>query len=715
MQLNTAHPVFVVLVVDDEEINRLFVREALEQVGFEVCEASNGQQALEQFSLRRPDLIIMDVMMPEMDGFSTCAQLRDSSKGSRVPILIMTALDDDVSIGQAYEYGATDFITKPIHARLLAHRVQYMLRGSITLNALLRSEARLGLAQRIAKVGNWDWHPSTGQFRLSPELCRLLEIHPGNFGGTKEAFLNLVHEQDRPDLNLALTALVEEQTPCDIDHRIILPNGIEVTINLQAEAVFDDQLKAVTIVGMAKDISERKRAEREIHQLAYYDSLTGLPNRVLFKDRVTQAIAHARRYQSMLAVLFLDLDQFKAVNDRLGHTIGDHLLKQVADRLAESVRHSDSVGRSFQEAESYEMARLGGDEFTILLTNIRDAQDARKVARRMLESLARPFLLEGHEVSVTASVGIAIFPTDGDSLDQLLKNSDTAMYQAKEQGRNNAQFYSANMNSQAEERLTLENDLRKALERHELVVYYQPQVDIRTNQIIGAEALVRWCHPLRGSLLPSAFFAIAIETGMIRQVDEAVLRMACQQGKSWQDAGHAPIRISVNVSNSFFHGGSLTNAISRTLKETRLAPEYLELELTESIALHHVETSIKMLQQLRTMGLRLAIDDFGTGYSSLSHLQRFPLNRLKIDQSFVQDLMGNPANALITSAIISLAHSLNLKVLVEGVETEEQLAILRRQGCDEAQGYFLGHPMSGQEFVRLLPRADPNALAKRVA
>ena len=715
MHFDSPHPMFVILVVDDEEINRLFVREALEQVGFRVYEASNGVEALEQFSRWRPDLIIMDVMMPEMDGFSTCAQLRESSKGNRVPILIMTALEDDISIGQAYEYGATDFITKPIHARLLAHRVQYMLRGSITLNALLRSEARLGLAQRIAKVGNWEWDPSTGQFRVSPELCRLLEIQPDDFGGTKEAYLDLVHEHDRAGLDLALTALIEKQTPCDIDHRIILPTGTEVTINLQAEAVFDDQLKAYTIVGMAKDISERKRAEREIHQLAYYDSLTGLPNRVLFKDRVTQAIAHANRYQSLLAVLFLDLDRFKVINDTLGHTTGDHLLKQVAERLAESVRHSDSIGRSHEEAEAYQMARLGGDEFTILLTNIRDAQDARKVARRMLESLTRPFVLDGHEMAITASVGIAIFPTDGNSLEQLLKNSDTAMYQAKEQGRNNAQFYSATMNSQAEERLALENDLRKALERQELLVYFQPQIDIQTNQIIGAEALVRWHHPLRGILLPSAFFAVANETGLIRQVDEVVLQRACQHSKSWQTAGYAPIRISVNVSNSFFHGISLTSTVSRTLRDTQLHPAYLELELTESIALHHVEASIKMLHELRALGLQLAIDDFGTGYSSLSHLQRFPLNRLKIDQSFIQDLANNPTNALITSAIISLAHSLNLKVLVEGVETEEQLTILRRQGCDEAQGYFLGRPMPEEEFRQFLSGTSPHTLTKRVA
>jgi diguanylate cyclase (GGDEF)-like protein/PAS domain S-box-containing protein len=593
--------------------------------------------------------------------------------------------------------------------------VRYMLRGSATLNALLRSEARLGLAQRIAKIGNWEWHPSTGRFTASPELCRLMGIRPQDFGGTKEAFLKVVHEEDRDSLDRALQAILEARKPCDIDQRIMLPNGGEFTVNVQAEAVFDDQLQSLTIVGTAKDISERKRSEREIHRLAYYDSLTGLPNRVLFKDRVTQALAYARRYHTTLAVLFLDLDRFKVINDTLGHNLGDVLLKQVADRLADSIRHSDSVGRSVETGGTHELARLGGDEFTVLLTNIRQVQDAGTVARRILEALARPFLIDGHEISVTISVGIAIFPIDGDSVDQLLKSSDIAMYDAKEQGRNNAQFYSATMNSLATERLEVENDLRKALERHELLVYYQPQVDILTDRIVGAEALVRWRHSRRGMLMPAVFLPVAIEAGMIQKLDEEVLRMACRQNKAWQDAGYAPIRVSVNVSNSFFHGASLTSDIAKALAETTLDPEYLELELTESITMRHVETSITMLQELRAMGVRLSIDDFGTGYSSLSHLQRFPLNMLKIDQSFVQDVTRNEANASITRVIISLAHSMNLTVLAEGVETDEELALLRGQGCDEVQGHFFGRPMAGEEFARLLSREVPRKRRKRAA
>lgn len=705
----------LVLVVDDEELVRIFSREALEQAGFEVCEASNGSHALEQFASRRPNLIIMDVVMPVMDGFTACSKLRESVEGSRVPILIMTALDDADSIARAYEHGATDFIGKPMNATILSHRVRYMLRGSFTLNALARSEARLGLAQRIAKIGNWEWHPSTGCFTASSELCRLMGIRQQDFGETREAFLQAVHKEDRDRVDRALNGILEERKPCDIDHRIVLPNGVEFTVNLQAEAVFDDQLNALTIVGTAQDISERKRSEREIHRLAYYDSLTGLPNRVLFKDRVTQALAHARRYHTTLAVLFLDLDRFKVINDTLGHSIGDLLLKQVADRLADSIRHSDSLGRAVKKDETHELARLGGDEFTVLLTNIREAQDAGTVARRILEALARPFLIDGHEISVTVSVGIAIFPTDGDSIDLLLKCSDIAMYHAKEQGRNNVQFYCATMNALAAERLEMENDLRKALERHELIVYYQPQVDIRTNRVVGAEALIRWRHSYRGMLMPAAFLPVAIETGMIQKLDEEVLLMACRQNKAWQVAGYTPIRISVNVSNSFFHGASLTNAIAKALEESRLDPEYLELELTESITMRHVETSITMLQELRAMGVRLSIDDFGTGYSSLSHLQRFPLNMLKIDQSFARDVTRNAANASITRAIISLAHGMNLSVLAEGVETEEQLALLRGQGCDEVQGHYFGRPMPGEEFMQLLSRTSQRKRRKRAA
>lgn len=692
-----------VLVADDDNAVRQFVRTAIEQIGLNVCEASNGSEVLEQFTLRHPDLIVMDVMMPVMDGFTACSKVRGEPRGGQIPILMMTGLDDAEAIARAYEHGATDFIAKPLNPTMLSQRIRYLLRGSQTVRALLRSEARLGLAQRIAKIGNWEWQPESGQFSASSELCRLMGIRPQDFGGTLDAFLQAIDAEDRERVHHTLTSILPERTPCDIDHRIVLPNGSEFTVNLQAEAVFDDQLNALTIVGTAQDISERKRSEREIHRLAYFDSLTGLPNRVLFKDRVTQAIAHARRYQYNLALLFLDLDRFKATNDTLGHHIGDLLLKHVADRLMDSVRHSDSIGRTTENDRNHELARLGGDEFTVLLTNLRDVQDAGKVARRILEALARPFLINGHEIFVTVSIGIAIFPTDGDSVDLLLKSSDTAMYHAKEQGRNNFQYYSNAMNAAASERLMLEAEVRQATEREEFVLYYQPQIDLRSGRIVGAEVLIRWLHPQRGLLAPNEFLQAASDTGIIRSIDEWVLRTACRQARTWQQRGFMVPCVSINVSNSLFHGSTLLRAVQETLDETGLTANRLELELTEPTAMRNLEASLTILHQLKTLGVQLSIDDFGTGYSSLSYLHQLPFNRVKIDHSLIRDMLIKAQPVRIVRAIIAMAHSLQLEVLGEGVEQEQQREILIAEGCDQAQGYLFGHPMPAAEFELHLP------------
>ena len=693
------------LLVDDDMIVRIFVREALEQSGHEVCEAQNGTQALERFIEYRPDIVFLDMMMPGMDGFTACTKLRELVGGRRVPILTMTALDDIESIAKAYERGATDFITKPLNPIILSHRVKYMLRSSQALDALRKSESRLGLAQRIAKIGNWEWRPDTNRFTASSELCRLIEIRPGDFGGTLETFLQVVHVEDRERVDDALKHILTERKPCDIDHRIVLPHGADFAVHLQAEAMFDDQLQALTIIGTAQDITDRKQSEREIYRLAYFDSLTGLANRVLFKDRLTQALAHAGRYHSTLAVLFLDLDRFKVINDTLGHNVGDLLLKQVAGRLSDSVRHSDSVSRSVDKEENHSLARLGGDEFTVLLTNLRDVQDAGTVARRIVEAMANPFLIEGREIFVTISVGIAIFPVDGESIDALLKNADSAMYHAKEKGRNNFQFYSNNLNAAANDRLNLEGELRHAVEREEFVVFYQPQIDLRGGEIVSAEALVRWQHPRRGLLRPEEFMQAAVDTGLIRAIDEWVLRTACRHSQEWQQRGKIPVRISVNISNSFFHGDTLVSVVEQALGQTGVTPACLELELTESIVMRNVDASIAMLTTLRTMGVQLSIDDFGTGYSSLSYLHRLPINRVKIDQSFILEILTQARPPMIVRAIIAMAHSLNLFVLVEGVEQEIQRTTLIDEGCDYAQGHLFGRPMPADELAEMLQSA----------
>jgi diguanylate cyclase (GGDEF)-like protein/PAS domain S-box-containing protein len=641
-------------------------------------------------------------MMPGMDGFTSCAKFRELVGGSRVPILIMTALDDTESIAKAYERGTTDFITKPLNPTILSHRVKYMFRSSQTLEALRKSESRLGMAQRIAKIGNWEWRPDTNRFTASFELCRLIGVRLQDFGGTLDSFLQVVHAEDRERVDVALKQILTERKPCDIDHRIVLPHGVDFAVHLQAEAVFDEQFQALTIIGTAQDITDRKQSEREIYRLAYFDSLTGLANRVLFKDRLTQALAHAGRYHSTLAVLFLDLDRFKVINDTLGHNVGDLLLKQVAGRLTESVRHSDSVSRSVDKEENHSLARLGGDEFTVLLTNLRDVQDAGTVARRIVEAMANPFSIEGREIFVTISVGIAIFPVDGESIDALLKNADSAMYYAKEIGRNNFQFYSNNLNAAANDRLNLEGELRHAVERGEFVVFYQPQIDLREGEIVSAEALVRWQHPRRGLLLPEEFMQAALDTGLIRAIDEWVLRTACRHSQEWQQRGKISVRISVNISNSLFHGDTLVSVVEQALGQTGLTSACLELELTESIVMRNVDASIAVLTALRAMGVQLSIDDFGTGYSSLSYLHRLPINKVKIDQSFILEILTQARPSMIVRAIIAMAHGLNLFVLAEGVEQEFQRTTLIEEGCDYAQGHLFGRPMPADEFALML-------------
>ncbi len=438
------------------------------------------------------------------------------------------------------------------------------------------------------------------------------------------------------------------------------------------------------------DITERKHPEETILHMAYYDALTDLPNRILFSDRLAMELAHAHREQKKLAILLLNLDRFRVINDSLGHTYGDHLLQSVAFRLRNCVREGDTV------------ARLGGDEFLLLITGITRPEDAAKVVQKILEALKPSFHFEGHELHITASVGVALYPDDGEDVQTLLKSANTALHRAKEQGRDTYQLHTATMNAKALDRLLLEHGLRRALERDELVVYYQPQVNLRTKQIVGMEALVRWQHPDQGIILPARFIPLAEETGLIIPIGEKVLRAACAQNKAWQDAGFPPLRVSVNLSARHFKQKNLVETIAQALKETGLDPKYLDLELTEGTIMENAEETIKTLRALKDMGVHLSIDDFGTGYSSLNYLRRFPIDTLKIDQSFVRDISTNPDDVAIATAIIAMAHSLKLKVTAEGVETEEQLPFLYSQQCDEVQGFYFSKPLPPEAFAQLL-------------
>ncbi|MGA3093182.1 MAG: PAS domain S-box protein [Terriglobales bacterium] len=485
-----------------------------------------------------------------------------------------------------------------------------------------------------------------------------------------------------------LTKLKSEKSLTNQEVRFRRKDGSSGWAMLNVSLVDDDPVENLsTIEGTLVNITERKVAEEQVQSLAYYDALTGLPNRTLLQDRLSKALAMARRQKHKVALLFLDLDRFKIINDSLGHSVGDMLLQAVAERLTRCAREQDTV------------ARLGGDEFLIVLTNVKDIPDAAVAAERFMDTMTAGFAILGHSLAISCSLGVSIFPEHGADSETLIKNADAAMYSAKDGGRNNFQFFTADMNAQAVERLTVENSLRLALERRELFLAYQPQMDIATGKITGVEALLRWQHPELGLVPPDKFIPIAENSGLIIPIGEWVLRTACSQARKWQDEGLTAVSVAVNVSAAQFRQEGFSETVCRVLRETGIPPQYLELELTESLLLSNADVMFSVLQQLTAMGLRLTIDDFGTGYSSLSYLKRFPVGKLKIDRSFVQDVAADADDAAITTAIISMAKSLNLKVIAEGVENEAQMSFLREHQCDEIQGYYFSKPVAAEEVA----------------
>jgi diguanylate cyclase (GGDEF)-like protein len=500
----------------------------------------------------------------------------------------------------------------------------------------------------------------------------------------------MIHEEDRQAVMEQADAVLSRKSAYPLEHRIIHKDGRMRWIKNTPVPRIDQQGHLIAYDGLVSDITDRKQAEQKLTHIAYYDALTNLPNRELFRDRLRQAIIQARRHKRMFAVMILDLDRFKGINDTLGHKIGDSLLQYVSERLVNSIREGDTV------------ARLGGDEFIILFPDIAQARDASFVAQKIHNTLLKGFLLDSQELFITASIGISLYPSDGTDVDTLIKNADVAMYQAKAQGRNNYQFYTPTMNTEALSKLMLENNLRKALERKEFVLHYQPLVELSTGRITGAEALVRWKHPRLGLLSPLEFIPIAEETGLIVPIGEWILENVCVQGKTWNEMGLSPFRMTVNLSMRQFAHDAVLKTVLNALEKSDLDPDHLELELTESIVMQNAEQTIVTLHELKSAGIQISLDDFGTGFSSLSYLKNLPLNRLKLDRSFVSGLAKETKNESISKAIIGIAHSLSLKVIAEGVETFDQLELLRSWKCDEVQGFLFSRPIPVEEITRLM-------------
>ena len=695
----------LILVVDDDRLIRTMLRDSLQQQGFAVAEVPNGIEALAAYERLRPSLVLLDLHMPDPDGFSVCRSIRDRHPSDPTPILVVTADGDPVALDRAYAAGATDFVAKPLHPALLVHRIRYLLRGSSALVSLAQSQRSLSRAQRIARLGSWEWNPYTGALHWSGETFRILGLDASAVE-TWDLFFSTVHPVDRDRVRAEMREGMRGQHSFRIQYRVVLPDGSVRHVDAQGEVAADGPEDGAWISGTIQDVTEQAHAQARIRYLASYDSLTGLANRRLFHEQLERAIVAAKARGHMVGLLFMDLDRFKRINDTLGHGAGDTLLQTVAERLRAHVRGSDVVGRVDTEDPGPEISRLGGDEFTVLLSKLGEPEEAGDVARRILRSIPEPIVLEGHTVSLSASVGIAIYPVDGEDVETLVKHADAAMYSAKAQGRDNFQFFSPRINALALRKLALESRLRVAIERKELRLYYQPRLDLATGRVVGVEALLRWNHPELGAVSPREFIPLAEEAGLISPIGEWVLRTACLQARAWDQQGLGPIVISVNVSPRQFAENDLLALVGGILRETGVPPRLIELELTEQLLMQDNEETALALRDLRAMGVTIALDDFGTGYSSLSYLARFPLDTLKMDRCFVRDVDDDPAAAGVAKAVIALGHSLGVRVVAEGVDTFEQERFLREQGCDELQGFLLSGALPSDEVVRFFsPRS----------
>lgn len=697
---NSAPP--VILVVDDDPAARLQMRFRLENEGMTVIEGESGAAALRSFRNTRIDLVLLDVIMSEMDGFTVCRRLRGLPGGAHLPVVMITALEDQETIVAAFEAGATDFIAKPINLLILGYRVRYWLRSGAILRELGLSRGRLFKAQEIARLGHWERDLDSGAFQLTCLDPRRLGLGRGlEYGDLFAAVVGKEGDSVRRLIDDACRAGV----PFSVQYRVTLPEGRERIILNQGEVVRRETPEKRYAVGIIQDITELKKAEDKIRYLAFYDNLTGLANRALFREHWVRLAPQLARSGGKAAIFFIDLDHFKHVNDTLGHPSGDQALITIAERLQGVLRHSDIVSRTAPETTpSTLISRVGGDEFNILLSEIKSTDHLARVAERIIDALAAPVAMHGQQVVLTASIGISVYPDDGDDLDTLLKNADTAMYAAKERGRNNYQFFQRAMNDAALARFHMGNRLRRALDNGEMVLYYQPQFTNRGGiRLTGVEALIRWLDPQKGVLLPNTFLPFAEESGFIHAINDWVIGEACRQARSWVVAGaFENCRIGVNISGSNLKFRHLVDKILATLEETGLDPHYLELELTERVMMENTEEARTMLARLRDVGVSIAIDDFGTGYSALSHLQLFPLSTLKIDKSFVHNLDNADNGLTLLRSIVEIAKSFKLKVVAEGVETEEQKEALQRMNCDELQGYLFGRPLPVAALTPLL-------------
>jgi diguanylate cyclase (GGDEF)-like protein/PAS domain S-box-containing protein len=693
------NPIKTVLLVEDNPGDARLLREMFNEGPHhtELTHAECMREAESHLSERAFDIILLDLGLPDAQGLA--AVRRAHAAAPHVPLVVLTGLDDESLAIQALQEGAEDYLVKgQIESRGLLRALRHAIerkileealfaekeRAQVTLNCIGDAVVCTDISGNITflnavaeKLTAWSRREAAG--RPMAEVIRIKDA------ANHETIPNPMATAVRQDGTVHLPS----------NSILIRRDGFEIPVEDSAAPIYDREGQAAGAVIVFRDVSAARAMARQMTHSAEHDFLTDLPNGSLLNDRISQAIALARRHRNHIAILFLDLDGFKHINDSLGHQIGDKLLQSVAKRLADCVRDPDTVSRQ------------GGDEFVVLLSELQQAEDAGVTARRMLQAVAEAYSINHHDLHVTASIGISVFPDDGLDAETLIKNADTAMYQAKENGRQSCQFFEPAMNVRAVERQSIEVGLRRAVERQEFALHYQPKINLRTGAITGAEALLRWTHPTRGSVPPAQFIPIAEACGLILPIGAWVLREACRQARAWVDAGLPAMTIAVNVSAMEFQDEKFLEGVFAILSETGLDPRSLELELTESALMRHADSAASILKALRDKGVRVAIDDFGTGYSSLSYLRKFPLDALKIDQSFVNQISTAGDATTIVTAVIAMARNLELRVIAEGAETAEVVAFLRAHQCDEAQGYYFSRPVPPQQFAKLFETGIP--------
>ncbi|HEY6443896.1 MAG TPA: EAL domain-containing protein [Candidatus Acidoferrales bacterium] len=684
-----------VLIVDDNEMNRDMLARRLERQGYVVGVAEGARCLLERIQETAVDVVLLDVEMPGISGLEALQTLRGCYSPIELPIIMVTAKDQSEDIVNALNLGANDYLTKPVDFPVALARIRTQVSHKKAEEALRESEERYALAARGANDGLWDWNLLDNLIYFSPRWKMMLGYDEAGIGDRPEEWLDRIHVADRERVKDEIAAHQRGLTPLfESENRVQHKDGSFRWMLSRGLAVRDASGKPSRMAGSQTDITGGKVA----------DALTGLPNRLLFIDRLERLIEHTKRHKDYLfAVLFLDLDGFKMINDSMGHVVGDQLLVGVANRLEKCLRVSDTVTRL---EKLFTIARLGGDEFTILLDQVKDPSDVTLVAERLMNALASPFNLGGKEVFTSVSIGIALSSIGYDKSEDILRDADTAMYRAKSLGKARYEVFDMDMRASVLARLQLETDLRCALGREEFRNFYQPIICLESGLIIGFEALLRWQHPTRGLLQPLDFIPVAEETGMIRELGWWNLQEACRQISAWNRCrnGSYPLTMSVNLSVKQFLQASLVDEIGKLLQELGLPPDILKLEITESTVMADPTGAVEMLSRIKSLGVKLSVDDFGTGYSSLSYLQRFPLDTLKIDRSFTEAIGQGGDSMEIVRTLLPMAKSLRLNVIAEGVETAEQLAILRKLQCEYAQGFYFSQPLAADQAAALLER-----------